>query len=762
MAITITNANANISDTTLSYAIGYTGQTGSYVIASILVNGVTIKAVSGTSPITVTYTAASLYNAAAGSTRIGAVTFRVEDVNSSDIVISTSNRIGGTITINYRMGGLTLTKPLSSSRWNMDLTIGNTLNASWGRTNTAAFYARLKGYVYNGSGWTQVFNRYGFGSSTGMDLDAYGYHDSIVAAMNGVTPRDFMLQVITQFNDGTADYEDLSYTASEGTNQRTTSGGSIIKTFFTPSTLTTSSFTLTPTLAIVPYTLTHHSICAHSIKLYVNNTLIRTEAYTPAAAEGTYSGNFAITATERTAILNAMPSNMTATSYAEVTENGATTDSKAYATSATISSTDYKPAIGTISWAESVATAYVKTVFGYTQQADAVFLTAKSKVTFTVPTTMATGASLVSIRVQFAGTDQTAALSPVTTSFLAIASLTSSYTTTVTDSRGQTITTTNGSIKVKAYTYPTVDKFEVYRANTGSTTYAPLGTYLRAIYKATASSITNATGVERNWIRVRIDSKVSTAADSTYLNKLETAGTTLTIPETISAEYSGYLTTTVYSVRIRVYDAFYDLDNDASILEDTDDYSQNVQTLPYGKVSMMLGDEYMSVGKVWTQGTLDVAGDVYANGIKLATLAAVYPVGSIYMSVLATNPSTIFGGTWVALPDRFLVGVGTTFGAGSAAGAMSHVHSTTDHVHTLNAGFAMFNMYTGYNYMRRIATPQYYDTHKTSGTYSTSNTTNSFGIQLGGSTDGADRALSTSDVSHLPPYLAVYMWKRTA
>ena len=48
------------------------------------------------------------------------------------------------------------------------------------------------------------------------------------------------------------------------------------------------------------------------------------------------------------------------------------------------------------------------------------------------------------------------------------------------------------------------------------------------------------------------------------------------------------------------------------------------------------------------------------NGIK-SFLDAVYPVGSIYMSVKSTNPGTLFGGTWVAIAQgRCLVGVNTS------------------------------------------------------------------------------------------------------
>lgn len=58
----------------------------------------------------------------------------------------------------------------------------------------------------------------------------------------------------------------------------------------------------------------------------------------------------------------------------------------------------------------------------------------------------------------------------------------------------------------------------------------------------------------------------------------------------------------------------------------------------------------------------------FRNSIELKTpggiksfLDAVYPVGSIYMSVKSTNPGTLFGGTWVAIAQgRTLVGVNTS------------------------------------------------------------------------------------------------------
>ena len=46
------------------------------------------------------------------------------------------------------------------------------------------------------------------------------------------------------------------------------------------------------------------------------------------------------------------------------------------------------------------------------------------------------------------------------------------------------------------------------------------------------------------------------------------------------------------------------------------------------------------------------------NGSSI-TLDQVYPVGSIYMSVKDVEPSTLFGGTWIRIQGKFLLGFST-------------------------------------------------------------------------------------------------------
>ena len=59
----------------------------------------------------------------------------------------------------------------------------------------------------------------------------------------------------------------------------------------------------------------------------------------------------------------------------------------------------------------------------------------------------------------------------------------------------------------------------------------------------------------------------------------------------------------------------------------------------------------------------NVGGALQINGKSLLDIT--YPIGSIYMSVISTNPATLLGGTWSQLKDRFLLGAGDTYSNGA-------------------------------------------------------------------------------------------------
>lgn len=131
--------------------------------------------------------------------------------------------------------------------------------------------------------------------------------------------------------------------------------------------------------------------------------------------------------------------------------------------------------------------------------------------------------------------------------------------------------------------------------------------------------------------------------------------------------------------------------------------------------------------------SLEIGGNTIAD--------IIYPVGSIYLSVNNTNPSTLFGGTWVQIRDQFLVASGNTYtGTGGSA---THVHKTP-------IGFDGNAMYC---YANSEGNPAFDST--------VYQNVNRKAYTLGNST-GAVRVASTDAGSNIPPYLAVYVWKRTA
>ena len=70
------------------------------------------------------------------------------------------------------------------------------------------------------------------------------------------------------------------------------------------------------------------------------------------------------------------------------------------------------------------------------------------------------------------------------------------------------------------------------------------------------------------------------------------------------------------------------------------------------------------------------------------TASKLYPVGSVYISFNSANPSTLFGGTWVRLKDRFLLASGDTYAANTTGGSATKtiaVNNMPAHNHSVNA-----------------------------------------------------------------------------
>lgn len=150
-------------------------------------------------------------------------------------------------------------------------------------------------------------------------------------------------------------------------------------------------------------------------------------------------------------------------------------------------------------------------------------------------------------------------------------------------------------------------------------------------------------------------------------------------------------------------------------------------------------------GWVYYRTPAELKSDIGASGggVDVSTvLDKVYPVGSIYMSVNSTNPQNLFGGTWVQIKDRFLLAAGTTYKAGATGGEATHtltVDEIPNHQHVL------WYPNEGGEQSAAIGYPE----------AGSKNTWYAEASKTGGAGGGAAH-------NNMPPYLSVYVWKRTA
>lgn len=236
------------------------------------------------------------------------------------------------------------------------------------------------------------------------------------------------------------------------------------------------------------------------------------------------------------------------------------------------------------------------------------------------------------------------------------------------------------------------------------------------------------------------------------------------------------------------------------------------------------------------EGTVNgINADTFDGMTKQQWLNTIYPIGSIYMSVSATSPATLFGGTWESLGGRFLIGQDGTYTPGSTGGSATHTH-TIAHTHTYAHTHTTPATTTGNHTLTQAETPAHTHTRGTmnitgqgssightgnvsyglnmdgsnwSGAFYSFASTNCYAMPTSGtlynnsqhhsgvafnasrswsgatssiggggahnhpqvatttnsqsaSTTSAASNANSGSTSALPPYLSVYMWKRTA
>lgn len=323
-----------------------------------------------------------------------------------------------------------------------------------------------------------------------------------------------------------------------------------------------------------------------------------------------------------------------------------------------------------------------------------------STLTVKIPTATAKkGATVASYAIAFGGVTKTVTAAGAVSLGAVDVSYSQALTVTATDSRGFTASK-SVQVTVDDYSAPTA-AIDLHRLNNFEpTTYVTA--HARYSYLNGKNSVT-------------ITAKFKRVSDSGY-------GAPIALTDSVQS--------TVTCDRDSAYDFVVTI---ADRLESTD---YNL-TLGKGIPSFFIDTKKSSVGV----NCLPSKSDALQLGESAwLTAQGAYPVGAIYLSVTDANPAALFGGTWERIGGRFLLGADSTYAAGSTGGEAAHTLTVDEmprHNHEID------NLNSSGN-----ATP-----------YMTVQAQDKKGY--GGNVQtmfaGGGKAHN-----NMPPYLAVYMWKRTA
>lgn len=155
---------------------------------------------------------------------------------------------------------------------------------------------------------------------------------------------------------------------------------------------------------------------------------------------------------------------------------------------------------------------------------------------------------------------------------------------------------------------------------------------------------------------------------------------------------------------------------------------------------------------------VNIEGDL-GDVLRSTIVDLIYPIGSLYISTNSADPSTFLGGSWSQIQDKFLLAAGATYtgGSQSATGVSKTVTVNIpnhQHLTPLITGDGAVGIWTNGDKVSKTNTSRVGVTYTS---FTNSKTYTSYYTQK----DGA----CSTDISvppTIPPYLAVYVWKRTA
>ena len=156
-----------------------------------------------------------------------------------------------------------------------------------------------------------------------------------------------------------------------------------------------------------------------------------------------------------------------------------------------------------------------------------------------------------------------------------------------------------------------------------------------------------------------------------------------------------------------------------------------------------------------------------------------FPIGAIYMSMTAADPASLFGGIWQALNEgRVLIGANDKYPVGTTGGNESHIlktnempsHSHSSSMYTSSSGSHDHGAAWGETSGSSLRPPfgvysysnSYYGTNKDPDYNNDYFRTSTSGSHYHDSGTNTSKVGSNKAHNNMQPYLAVFMWKRTA
>lgn len=304
------------------------------------------------------------------------------------------------------------------------------------------------------------------------------------------------------------------------------------------------------------------------------------------------------------------------------------------------------------------------------------------------------------------------------------------YAVTVTDSRGLS-TVLRGTITVLPYAAPGVRSISAARCDADGTDN-PAGDHAKVAFVGAVAPLNNQ----------------NTAA---YVIRYRAQGADTWSSQAVP-DAAGQYTPSAYGVITAAVDTVYEVC--IAVTDALGSTDSLIVVLPSAQVLFRTAPavDGLSIGQYLTEAATLIVGGLITR-LKLPGPAAVlfggkplldylHPVGSIYQSTDPTSPEDLFGGTWEQVKDVFLLAAGDSHAAGSTGGEETHTLTKAeipDHAHTLK--------YTGQSVTEGVNAIRLYQA-----------ASNQYNAYSGGqSSDCGDQAHN-----NMPPYLAVYTWRRTA